>query len=167
MYWHHHHHITTVLRSFFRDQQDMSRCQKRTSGLMVQGEINRGRHTDHPAGHHSIRTNQCPPPPHPFFTGRMPFLPPNPVKALMVCIDNQKNLLNSNISSICPHNIVNLGLPAAEIGLGVWGTTISMGFACWLRYCSDVAGNQSTRHTVNLSHRKIVWLVDRPFLTKH
>ena len=41
--------------------------------FMVQGEINRGRHTDHPAGRHSIRTNQCP---H-IFTGRMPFLPPN------------------------------------------------------------------------------------------
>ena len=34
---------------------------------MVQGKINRGRHTDHPAGHHSIRTNQCPPPPSPHF----------------------------------------------------------------------------------------------------
>jgi len=32
---------------------------------MVQGKINRGRQTDHPAGHHSIRTNQCPPPPSP------------------------------------------------------------------------------------------------------
>jgi len=31
--------------------------------LMVQGKINRGRHTDHLAGRHSIRTNQCPPPP--------------------------------------------------------------------------------------------------------
>ena len=30
---------------------------------MVQGEINRGRHTDHLAGRHSIQTNQCPPPP--------------------------------------------------------------------------------------------------------
>jgi len=45
--------------------------------FMVQGKINRGRHTDHPAGRHSIRTNQCPPPPSPIFTGRMPFLPPN------------------------------------------------------------------------------------------
>jgi len=45
---------------------------------MVQGKINRGRHTDHPTGRHSIRTNQCPPPPsRHFFTGRMPFLPPN------------------------------------------------------------------------------------------
>ena len=32
---------------------------------MVQGDINRGRHTDHLAGRHSIRTNQCPPPPSP------------------------------------------------------------------------------------------------------
>ena len=33
---------------------------------------------DHPAGRHSIRTNQCPPPSSPtFFTGRMIFLPPN------------------------------------------------------------------------------------------
>jgi len=28
--------------------------------FMVQGKINRGRYTDHRAGHHSIRTNQCP-----------------------------------------------------------------------------------------------------------
>jgi len=44
--------------------------------FMVQGKINRGRHTDHPAGRHSIRTKQCPPPLSPIFTGRMPFLPP-------------------------------------------------------------------------------------------
>jgi len=42
--------------------------------LMVQGKINKGRHRNHPAGCHSIRTSQCPPPPSPhFFTGRMPF----------------------------------------------------------------------------------------------
>jgi len=45
--------------------------------FMVQGKINRGRHTDDPAGSHSIRTNQCPPPPSPVFIGQMPFLPPN------------------------------------------------------------------------------------------
>jgi len=31
-----------------------------------------------------------------------------------------KNLLNSNISFICPHNMVNVGPFAAEIGLPVW-----------------------------------------------
>ena len=35
--------------------------------FMVQGMINRGRHTDHLAGRHSIRTNQCPTPPSPIF----------------------------------------------------------------------------------------------------
>ena len=30
--------------------------------FMVQGKINRGRHTDHPVGRHSIRTRQCLPP---------------------------------------------------------------------------------------------------------
>jgi len=33
--------------------------------FMVQGEIYRGRQTDHPAGRHSIQTNQCLPPPSP------------------------------------------------------------------------------------------------------
>jgi len=35
---------------------------------MVQGKINRGRHIDHPAGRHSIRTKQCPPLPSPHKT---------------------------------------------------------------------------------------------------
>ena len=33
-----------------------------------------------------------------------------------------KNLLSSNMSSTCPHNMVNFGSLAAEIGLPVWGT---------------------------------------------
>ena len=37
-------------------------------------------------------------------------------------IDNGKNLLHSNISSRCPHNMVNFRLLAAEIGPVVWGT---------------------------------------------
>jgi len=34
----------------------------------------------------------------------------------------KKNLLSSNISSTCPHNMVNFGPLAAEIGPVVWGT---------------------------------------------
>jgi len=37
-------------------------------------------------------------------------------------IDNRKNLLTSNISSTCPHNMVNFGPLAAEIHPAVWGT---------------------------------------------
>jgi len=38
-------------------------------------------------------------------------------------IDNRKkNFLSSNISSTCPHNMVNFSLLAAEIVSLVWGT---------------------------------------------
>ena len=39
------------------------------------------------------------------------------------CIDNRKKLLSSNISSTCPHNMVNFGPLAAEIVSLVWGTS--------------------------------------------
>ena len=52
-------------------------------------------------------------------------------------IDNRKNLLSSNISSKCPHNMVNFGPLTAEIYPVVWGTQlISTGFASWQRYCT-------------------------------
>ena len=42
--------------------------------------------------------------------------------ATKACIDNRKNLLSSNTSSTCPHNMVNFGQLAGEIGSLVWGT---------------------------------------------
>jgi len=36
--------------------------------------------------------------------------------------ESEKNLLSSNISSACHHNMVNFGPLAAEIISGVWGT---------------------------------------------
>ena len=36
--------------------------------------------------------------------------------------NRKKSLLNSNMSSTRPHNMVNFGPLAAEIGSGVWGT---------------------------------------------
>jgi len=42
------------------------------------------------------------------------------------CIDNwKKNLLSSNISSRCPHNMVNFGELVAEIDPVVWGTPVN------------------------------------------
>ena len=40
-------------------------------------------------------------------------------------IDNRKNLLSSNFSSTCPHNMVNFGPLAPEIGPIVWGTNFN------------------------------------------
>jgi len=42
--------------------------------------------------------------------------------AAKACIDNRKNLLSSNTSSTCLHNMVNFGPQAAEIVSFVWET---------------------------------------------
>jgi len=69
-----HHNRVTAL---FPGPPAWAGASRELLDFMVQGKINRGIHTDHPAGRHSIRINQCPPPPFRIFTGRMPFLPPN------------------------------------------------------------------------------------------
>ena len=62
----------------------------------------------------------------------------------------KKNLLSSNISSTCPHNMVNFGLLAAEIVLGVWGTPDTFnGFrvlAALLHGSQVVSISQTLRH---------------------
>jgi len=46
-----------------------------------------------------------------------------------------KNLLNSNISSTCPHNMVNFCPLTAAILSGFWGTPANFnGFVCWQHY---------------------------------
>ena len=54
-------------------------------------------------------------------------------------IDNRKkNLLSSNISSRCSHNMVNFGLLAAEIVSLVWGTPSNLnGFLVTARHSSS------------------------------
>jgi len=49
-----------------------------------------------------------------------------------------KNLLNSSISSTCPHNMMNFGPLTAEIGEYGAPQQISTGFASWLCYCTDI-----------------------------
>jgi len=63
-----HHTTLQPFYGFFSGTTRVIRCQQRSSGLYVQGKINRGRQTDHPAGCHSIWTNQCPPPTFPHKT---------------------------------------------------------------------------------------------------
>jgi len=56
-------------------------------------------------------------------------------------IDNRgKNLLSTNISSRCPHNMVNFGLLAAEINPVVWDTPANFNGFCVL--AALLHGNQ-------------------------
>ena len=68
--------------------------------------------------------------------------------ATKACIDNwKKNLLNSNIPSTCPHNMVNFGPLMAEISLRVWGTPANFNgfrvFASLLHRCHSTEVNQT------------------------
>jgi len=65
-------------------------------------------------------------------------------------IDNRKKNLSSNISSTCPHNMVNFGLLAADTGPVVWGTPANFdGFrvlAVLLHGTVVVGFSQTLRH---------------------
>jgi len=83
-----------------------------------------------------------------------------------------KKLLSSNISSTCPHNMVNFGTLAAEIVSLVWGTPGNFnGFrvlAALLHGISVVGvGYQSTRHTIISSHGHVVTRSTRHRSTRH
>jgi len=55
-------------------------------------------------------------------------------------IDNRKNLLNSNISCRCPHNMANFGPLTAEIAVYQFGAPLQIwtDFASWQRYWTSL-----------------------------
>jgi len=105
--------------------------------------------------------------------------------ATKVHIDNRKkNLLSSNTSSTCPHNMVNFGpLTADRFGSLGHSPKISTGFASWQRYCTaSSSGRQPNfvalnrgRHICSagrpsgwaLAHILVVFLFSSPNLSGH
>ena len=77
---HHHHHFTAL----FPGPPGWAAARKELLDFMVQGKINRGRHTNHLDGRHSIQVNQCPPLPSSIFlqAGCPSCRPTNSAKAL-------------------------------------------------------------------------------------
>ena len=76
-----------------------------------------------------------------------------------VSIIGKKNLLSSNISSTCPHNMVNFDLLAAEIVSLVWGTPSNFnGFRVLFVYVWIIA-TYTTQHLlyiVNLERNQLI-----------
>ena len=81
---HHHQHQHNRFIALFPGPSRWTGARRELLDFMVQGKINRGRHTDHPAGRHSIWTKQCSPPPSAHFlqAGCPSCRPTNSVKAL-------------------------------------------------------------------------------------
>jgi len=84
-HWRNSQHLHTYkhFTALFPGPPGWTDARRELLDFMVQGKINRGRHTDHPPGRHSIRTKQCPPPPSPHFlqAGCPSCRPTNSVKA--------------------------------------------------------------------------------------
>ena len=58
----------------------------------------------------------------------------------------RKKFVKQQYLPTCPHNMVNFGPLAAEIGSLVWNTPANFnGFASCLRYCRDVAHRKPTK----------------------
>jgi len=68
--------------------------------------------------------------------------------ATKACIDNRKkNLLSSNMSSTCPHNMVNFGPLAAEICWRIWGTPANQ----WVSRVGSVTARVFVRFQCSVS----------------
>jgi len=75
-----------------------------------------------------------------------------------------KSLLNSNVSSTCPHNVANFGPLTAEIGSGIWDIPANFnGFRALASYCSDVAHRRPTK-LCTIFRRLLGWYTTYTFL---
>ena len=87
--------------------------------FMVQGKINRGRHTDHLAGRHSNQTNQCPPPPSPHI-----FLPNVAIMYKCTALAEMGDhfatidMGRQEWELLCPFRVGELGPHLTQCGLG-------------------------------------------------
>jgi len=82
-------------------------------------------------------------------SGHHPTILSGYIFATKACINNQKKMLSSNISSTCTHNMVNFGPLAAEIVSLVWGTPGK--FNGFLRLGSVTARHSSSGHQPNFA----------------
>jgi len=78
-------------------------------------------------------------------------------------IDNRKkNLFSSDMSSACPHDMVNFGLLTAEIHPVVWDTPANFnGFASWQHYCTASSSGRQPNF-VALNRGRHLCLAGRP-----
>ena len=113
---HHHHNRFTAL---FPGPPGWAGARRELLDFMVQGKINRGRHTDHPAEHHSIRTNQCPPlhSPHIFYRpDALPAAQPTVSKHWRQLAHSQTLEFSSTVLLHQPHSILHYGTIIATTG---------------------------------------------------
>jgi len=84
---------------------------------MVQGNINRGRHTNNPAGHHSNWTNQCPPPPSTTFyrPDALPATQPTVSKHWRLTLNSSLTKMSANCTQVEMHFLFRSKLSDSQL----------------------------------------------------
>ena len=79
-------------------------------------------------------------------------------------IDNRKNLLNSNVSPTCPHNMVIELRATSGLLVGEFEAPqqISTGFASWQRYCTALYSNGRQPNFAALNRGRQLYSAGRP-----
>ena len=105
----HHNHVMAL----FPGPPGWASARRELLDFMVQGKINRGRHTDHPDGRYSIRTKQCPPPSFPIFyrSDALPVAQPTVSKHWRQLDNNNNNIIY--MQEIQTVAILNWGVQAS------------------------------------------------------
>jgi len=109
---HHHHHHNRFL-ALFLGPPGWAGARRELLDFMVEGKINKGRHTDHPAGGHPIQTNQRPPLPSPILFYRLDALP---ATRPTVSKHKQCNITAEN-KPMCNNNTDTLPSPYVFVGV--------------------------------------------------
>jgi len=104
---------TQLFYGHFPGTPEWAGARRELLDFMMQGKINRGRHTVHPARCHSIWTNQFPPPTSPHFlqAGCPSCRPTSSVKALKAtslytALDNSPPTAGNNTKQLIQTNVV-------------------------------------------------------------
>jgi len=121
MYHKHTHTRTQPFYGPFSGTTRWADARRELLDFMVQAKINRGRHTDHLAGRHSIRTNQCPPPPssHFLLAGCPSCCPTNSVKALTATCTS--SLFSASITKMSETYLWAMALSLCVCCVWSWG----------------------------------------------
>ena len=110
-----HYHRHSHFMALFPGPSGRAGARRELLDFVVQGKINKGRHTDHPARRHSIRTNQCPPPPSPTFIWKI-----SVTMEMVTVVYNRCDNYRQNYCEVCVNCRYRRLLRMTTHGLCLW-----------------------------------------------
>ena len=142
--WYYYHYYNRFM-ALFPGPPRWADARRELLDFMVRGKINRGRHTDHPAGRHSIRTNQCPSPPSPHLY--TPDTCWTKLNQIHICTDFRIQCTLLAPGKSCTDHYVYIICHKSEAVLTITSTVLSYRVTeYWRKQCSEVKAEVKPLH---------------------